>query len=336
MTRVEAVAGAGDVEIAARVARLETVVDRVVESAEAERRAGMVALARMVVDHVEDHFQAGRVQRAHHALELADGAGRRITAVRREEANGVVPPVVAKPMLQEPPLIDERVHRQELDRRDAEALQVFDGRAAGEAGVGAAQLLGHFRMALGKALDVQLIDHRVLPWRARRTIVAPAERRIDDLAATESRGNLAADEMRVRIEQILARIEAMAAIGIVRPVYAVGVEKPRARVRQVAMPDEVGALAQLHALDLAPATRIEQAELDALGVLGEEREVHSRTVPGGAERMRPSAPDGARSDEISCGRLHWRLEAYVGTVFAGCARWQPFARQLPSFCRCIA
>ena len=33
------------------------------------------------------------------------------------------------------------------------------------------------------------------------------------------------------------------------------------------MPDIVGALAYVDALDLAPAARIEQAELDALGVL---------------------------------------------------------------------
>jgi len=45
------------------------------------------------------------------------------------------------------------------------------------------------------------------------------------------------------------------------------------------------------ALDFAPAARIEQAELYALGVLGEQREVDARPVPGGAERIRRSGPD---------------------------------------------
>ncbi len=37
----------------------------------------MVAFGRVVVDDVEDDFEAGGVERAHHALEFADGAGRR-------------------------------------------------------------------------------------------------------------------------------------------------------------------------------------------------------------------------------------------------------------------
>src|SRR5919108_5361914 len=72
------------------------------------------------------------------------------------------------------------------------------------------------------------------------------------------------------------------------------------------MPDEVGALAQLHALELAPAARVKETELDARRVLGEEREVDARPVPGRAERVRAAAPDGARRYDRSCGRLHRR------------------------------
>src|SRR6267143_5031389 len=105
-------------------------------------------------------------------------------------------------------------------------------------------------MALREALDVKLVDHAVLPRRMRRAIVAPAEGGVDDLAAPEARADLADDQLRVRVKQQLARVEAMAAL--LRAVHPVGVEQAGARVGQVAMPDEVGALAQLHALELAP------------------------------------------------------------------------------------
>ena len=47
----------------------------------------MIALRRVVVDHVEDHFEAGGVQRAHHPLEFADGAGGR-AAMRAKRRSG--------------------------------------------------------------------------------------------------------------------------------------------------------------------------------------------------------------------------------------------------------
>src|SRR5207245_2200816 len=80
----------------------------------------------------------------------------------------------------------------------------------------------------------------------------------------------------------------------------------RASIGEIAVPDEVGALAQLDALELAPSARVEQAELDARRVLREEREVDAGAVPGRAERMSAAAPDGARRYDGSCGRLHRR------------------------------
>src|SRR2546421_7888922 len=48
---------------------------------------------------------------------------------------------------------------------------------------------------------VELVDDGVAPSRARRPIVAPAECRVDDLAAAQARADLARDQFRVRIEQ---------------------------------------------------------------------------------------------------------------------------------------
>ena len=208
------------------------------------------------------------MQALDHRLELAERPRRRVAHVRREETDRVVAPVVAQAELDQALVVDERVHRQELDRGDAEAQQVIDHRRAGEPRVRAAQLRRHVGMELGQALDVRLVDHRVLERDARRAVVAPAERGVDDPAleragrvvARVEREVLAAaadavaemrvgpaqralDHPRVRVEQQLVRIEAMALLGRVGAVHAVAVEQPGPRLGQVAVPDEVGAIA---------------------------------------------------------------------------------------------
>ena len=84
----------------------------------------MVAFGGVVVDDVEDHLDAGLVQRLDHLLEvlhlLALAVAVRVLVVRREEADRVVAPVVAQPALDEVGVVDELVHRQQLERGDAE------------------------------------------------------------------------------------------------------------------------------------------------------------------------------------------------------------------------
>ena len=75
-------------------------------------------------------------------------ADRRVLVVRREEADRVVAPVVAQPAVDEVRVVDELVHGQQLDRRDAEPGEVLDRGRVGEAGVGAAQRLGDLRDAV--------------------------------------------------------------------------------------------------------------------------------------------------------------------------------------------
>src|SRR6185369_13969823 len=93
------------------------------------------------------------------------------------------------------------------------------------------------------------------------------------------------------------------------------VEQPRPGVREVAVPDEIGALQQFDALDFAPALGIEKAKLDPLGVLREQREVDPRAVPGGAERIGPAAPERARRDDDAGGRFHVRSLIYANRCF---------------------
>src|SRR5690242_19170059 len=97
-------------------------------------------------------------------------------------------------------------------------------------------------MANGEALDVDLVDQARLEARAWAAVVTPVEGRIDDHAARQVRGGVvivdgqvgrlvaervaeqpvpdldrAVDPARVRVEEQLARVEAMAGGGVVRP-----------------------------------------------------------------------------------------------------------------------
>ena len=98
---------------------------------------------RVVIDHVENHLDARVVQRPDHRLELVQlpvRVGRReIPRVRGEEAQRVVAPVVAPLPLDQKPLIDVIVNRQQLDRRHAQLRQVPDRRLAGQPGIRAPQ-----------------------------------------------------------------------------------------------------------------------------------------------------------------------------------------------------
>ena len=115
--RVDGVAAAGDVEVRRAVVHPVDVlvVADVVEAAEAQRRAERAALGGVVVDHVEDHLEPGPVQRLDHRLELVDllaaVPGRAVAVVGREEADGVVAPVVGHPGAREVGLGGELVHR---------------------------------------------------------------------------------------------------------------------------------------------------------------------------------------------------------------------------------
>ena len=135
---VQAVAGAGVVEVVELVAVDQAVVGGVVEALHRQRGTEVVALGRVVVDDVEDHLDPGGVEVLHHLAELLHllaGLAPGVVVVRREEPDRVVAPVVAQTLLDEVAVVDELVHRQQLDRGDAEVVQMLDERRVGEAAV---------------------------------------------------------------------------------------------------------------------------------------------------------------------------------------------------------
>ena len=316
MAGVDGVAAAGGVEIVAPVVG-QYVVAGVVEAAEAQRRPELVALGGVVVDHVEDHLDARLVQPLHHVLELGDVVPRHQVARRgREEADGVVAPVVGEAALDQVPIVEEGLDRHELDRRHAEPRQVLDHLRRAEPLEGAGAGTADLRVALGHALDVRLVDHRLGPAAPRAAVRAPGVGGVDDPALRHGAGAVAAVEAEVGlraadpvavervvpaklageragigVEEELVGVEAVAGLGRVGAVRAQAVELAGAEVGKVAVPDLVGELRQRDAVGLAPALGVEEAELDPRGMGGEDRDVDAGAVPGGAERKGQSGGD---------------------------------------------
>ena len=322
----------GGVHVVAPVVVHQPVVGGVVDAAEGQRGPQVVALGGVVVDHVEDHLDARLVQGADHGLELlhllaADAAGR-VGVVRGEEADGVVAPVVAQALLAQVAVGDELVHRHQLDRGDAEPLQVRDHRRVGQAQVGAALLVGDDRVLPGQAADVRLVDDGLVVGDARRPVQVPVEVRVHhDRARDVRRGvgvvppvrvpelvgehrlapvDAALDRLGVRVEQQLVRVAALPLGRVVRAVHPVPVPLARADAGQVPVPDE-----PVHLVQVDPrlgAVVVEQAELDPVGYLGEQPEVGPGSVIGGTQRVAVARPYGSRRQMFPSLSLHVRSD----------------------------
>ncbi len=118
----------------------------------AERRPEMISFGGMIVNDVENHFDPGRVQIAHHRFELghlaAAIAAAGVFRFRREETDRVVTPVIRQAAIDQRLVIDVRVHRQQLDRGHAQIFEVINRAGAAEPGVSAAQFRRNARASI--------------------------------------------------------------------------------------------------------------------------------------------------------------------------------------------
>ena len=208
----------------------------------------MVAFGGVVVDHVEPHLDARRVERLHHRPEFFERVAVRVRLMGREEVQRHVAPVVAL-------LRIELVDREQLHNRDAEFLEV--GNLLRQAGKRAAPVGCDARVrARGESLDVQFVDDGVTAgvsrarrgWNGHGPLLRQAAERRTSIGRTRLRAGVAAERgwkehrRRVRIEQDLLRIEAVPALRLVRPFDPVGVERGAAKFarRYAAVPDIPG------------------------------------------------------------------------------------------------
>src|SRR3954454_12061298 len=133
MREVERIAGAGEVLVVARLIRQQPVIRRVVDAAEAQGWPKLVAFGSVVVDHVEQHLDSGIMKARHGRAERIERRLAGITRLRSKERDRVVTPIVDQTELDQTPVVDESVNREQLDRSHAEALEMIDERRGCEA-----------------------------------------------------------------------------------------------------------------------------------------------------------------------------------------------------------
>ncbi len=123
----------------------------------------MIAFGGVIEDHVEDHLDAGRMQPRHHGLERFDAAVGAVALIGREETDRVVAPIVPQTLFDQMPVVDEGMHRQELDAGDAEPPKMLDQAGRRQAAEQPAPAGRNVLAQHGDALDVRLVDDRVVP-----------------------------------------------------------------------------------------------------------------------------------------------------------------------------
>ena len=270
-----------------------------------QRRAEMVALGGVVIDHVEHHLDAGVVQPRHGGAERVERVVLRIARLRREERQRVVAPVVRKLPLDQHPVVDQPVDRQQFDGGDAEPLEMVDHRRRAQPAIGAAPARRDVVALLRQALDVGLVDDGVFPGDVRPYLAAaPVEGLVDHDRLRHAAGIVAAvkgkilarapraiaemrvaphqpagDPLGIGIEQQLVGVEAVAALGRIGAVDAIAIELPGRDVVEIAVPDVLVALGQFDPLEFAAALAVEQAKLDLLRIGREQRKVGAPSVP---------------------------------------------------------
>jgi hypothetical protein len=158
-------------------------------------------------------------------------------------------------------VIKEGVHREQLDRGDAEVLEVGDHRRRREPGIGAAQLRRQIRMTGREPLDVELVDHRIVERGIGAAIVAPGKGAVDDdplgdgpgvvllvshqvistpQRITEYRSipiDTAGQRPRVWVDEELGWVEAMPGLRLPWAVDPIAVALAGTDARQIAVPD---------------------------------------------------------------------------------------------------
>ena len=131
MSHVEGVATAGEIHVVAGDIFDQAVVESVVDAPQAQGRAQVTPFAGVVIDHIQNDFDACLVQGFNHLLKFVDLVtalpGAAVAAVGGKVVERVVAPVVAQPGVSQVPWVGvEVVDGQQLYGRNAQASEMVD------------------------------------------------------------------------------------------------------------------------------------------------------------------------------------------------------------------
>src|SRR5262245_57588027 len=56
MQQIQAVTSTGEIKIEAAIFRVQPIIGRIIDTTETERRAHMISFSRVIVNHIENHF----------------------------------------------------------------------------------------------------------------------------------------------------------------------------------------------------------------------------------------------------------------------------------------
>src|SRR5262245_38063814 len=122
MGEIERVSATREVVVVTGLIGEKPIVGGIVDAAEVERRAKVIAFRGMIVDHIEDDFDAGVMQSRNGRSKRVERRARSVTRLGREEAQRVVAPIVAQAALDQMTIVDEGVDRKQLEPAGAEPL----------------------------------------------------------------------------------------------------------------------------------------------------------------------------------------------------------------------
>src|SRR5262249_5103765 len=111
--------------------------------AEAQGRPEVIAFGGMVVDDVEDDLDAGVMQSRHGRSKRVERRLDGITRLGGKEAYGIVAPIVAQAALDQVPVVDKGVDRQQFDGGDAKPLEMIDDGGSSQTAIRAAPCRRH-------------------------------------------------------------------------------------------------------------------------------------------------------------------------------------------------
>src|ERR1044071_5323788 len=139
MPHVKSVTCAGVIHVVAWIIAKQPVIHWIIDASKRQSGAELISLGGVVVNDIQDHFDARRVQRFDHCLEFSDGPGGGIARFGGEESYGVVAPIIPQAPRNQMTVVNECVYGHEFDRSYSQTREVINDGSCGQSGICAAE-----------------------------------------------------------------------------------------------------------------------------------------------------------------------------------------------------